>query len=158
MDKKELTKLLNEGTVNLKYAKSDGSTAERVGTLKSDLCPTSEKYWTVKCTHIEWDTDGEDADLPETVNLKMTETDFDGLSGELFNENISEADEDRTSDLIGGKLTEKFGFTYKQFQYEVIEKTPRKLPESSVFYYDLTKGGYRSFNIDKLISANLIME
>ena len=55
-------------------------------------------------------------------------------------------------DVICDKLNEETDFLVTRFDYKELDTKPaKKLPEGTIFYYDLDKGGFRSFNEDQLI-------
>ena len=138
MDAKELKSKLHEGEVEFTYRKKDGSIRRAVGTLCEKLLPKTTPMDTYEITCIEWDASETDIDehkLPQHCRVKIfADTPEDDVEGEL-----SEA------------LTENYGFCHNGFAYSKLEKKQKKLPEGTIFYYDLDKGGFRSFNEDQLI-------
>ena len=138
MDAKELKSKLHEGEVEFTYRKKDGSERKARGTLCEKLLPKTTPMDTYEITCIEWDASETDIDehkLPQHCRVKIfADTPEDDVEGEL-----SEA------------LTENYGFCHNGFAYSKLEKKQKKLPEGTIFYYDLDKGGFRSFNEDQLI-------
>ena len=138
MNAKELKSKLHEGEVEFTYRKKDGSIRRAVGTLCEKLLPKTTPMDTYEITCIEWDASETDIDehkLPQHCRVKIfADTPEDDVEGEL-----SEA------------LTENYGCCHNGFAYSKLEKKPKKLPEGTIFYYDLDKGGFRSFNEDQLI-------
>ena len=138
MDAKELKSKLHEGEVEFTYRKKDGSIRRAVGTLCEKLLPKTTPMDTYEITCIEWDASETDIDehkLPQHCRVKIfADTPEDDVEGEL-----SEA------------LIENYGFCHNGFAYSKLEKKQKKLPEGTIFYYDLDKGGFRSFNEDQLI-------
>ena len=138
MDAKELKSKLHEGEVEFTYRKKDGSERKARGTLCEKLLPKKTLMDTYEITCIQWDASETDIDehkLPQRCRVKIfADTAEDDIVGEL-----SEA------------LTEEYGFYHDGFGYSKLEKKQKKLPEGTIFYYDLDKGGFRSFNEDQLI-------
>ena len=138
MDAKELKSKLHEGEVEFTYRKKDGSLRRAVGTLCEKLLPKKTLMDTYKITCIQWDASETDIDkykLPHRCRVKIfADTPEDDVEGEL-----SEA------------LTKNYGFCHIGFVYSKLDKKQKKLPEGTIFYYDLDKGGFRSFNEDQLI-------
>ena len=144
MDKSDIIKFreaLKNGEVKFPYAKKDGTIRHAVGTLCEKLLPKETPMDTYQVTCIEWDASETDIDeykLPQRCRVKIfADTPEDEIEGEL-----SEA------------LTEDYGFCHNGFGYSKLEKKePKKLPEGTIFYYDIAKNGYRSFNESQLVEV-----
>lgn len=143
MDAKELKAKLHEGEVEFTYRKKDGSERKARGTLCEKLMPKAVPVRKFKCTSIKWDTEdveGEIPELPSRMTVNILAADLEGLP------------EDEVSVVVCDELTEAKGFLVKSYSYEELDTKPaKKLPDGTIFYYDLDKGGFRSFNEDQLI-------
>jgi hypothetical protein len=64
----------------------------------------------IHVTNIEWDTDGQDVDLPNEFDIDV---DPDGLDPD------DPGDEDAFGDLVGDAVSDTYGFCHKGFLYEV---------------------------------------
>lgn len=137
-----LKKRLFEGVVEFTYEKSDGTVRPARGTMKADLLPKTEPMLAFKCTDIVWDAP-EGAKLPKRKTVYVAESAAEKLSTEQL------------EDAIGDKLSEAGKSFAREFRYERIEKDgpAKKMPEGTVFYYDLDKGEFRSFKTDRLVSV-----
>jgi hypothetical protein len=62
----------------------------------------------VRVFDIQWDTDGEDVDLPSEVELSFED-------GELLDSDGSSID---VEELIADKLSDEYGWTVSSFDYE----------------------------------------
>lgn len=67
-----------------------------------------EKRVKVHCSDIEWDTDGEDASLPQEKDVWIAEID-------------AKSDDDTLGDLICDLLASELGFCIKGLRYELGE-------------------------------------
>lgn len=143
MDANELKAKLHEGEVKFTYRKKDGSERKARGTLCEKLMPKAVPVRKFKCTSIKWDiedVDGELPKLPSRMTVNIPAADFKGLP------------EDEVSIVVCDKLTEATGFFVNSYRCEELDIKPmKKLPKGTIFYYDLDKGGFRSFNEDQLI-------
>lgn len=146
MNKSEITKFreaLKNGEVLFTYTKKDGTMRKAVGTLCEKLLPKEIPMDTYDITCIEWDASETDIDeykLPQRCKIKIpADTPEDEIEGDL-------------SDA----LTEDYGFCHNGFGYSKLEKKQKKqkkLPEGTIFYYDVNKKGYRSFNESQLVEV-----
>jgi len=142
MDIKAFKKALKAGEVAFSYKKKDGTIREALGTLCETMIPKSAPVVKFKCKNINWDTEGRgQCGLPDKVTIELDEAYVNELADSALEEQLA------------GELTDKYGFSVLDYEYERVEKrTPKKLPGDSVFYYDLQKSGFRSFNESQLIS------
>ena len=98
--------------------------------------------WVIKVTDIDWDTDGEDVDLPTEVDIPYYDLDLDG----------TEEDDYIIEDEISEYLSDVYGWLHNGFDYEVInESLKRNLKESSnddvtIGIYGDEVDGFRSVN------------
>lgn len=144
MDKTEIKKFreaLKNGEVKFTYTKKDGTKQNAVGTLCEKLLPKETPMDTYDITCIKWNASEMDIyeyKLPRHCRVKIfVDTPEDKIEGKL-----SEA------------LTEDYGFCcHSGFGYSKLKKKQKKLPEGTVFYYDLEKKGYRSFNESQLVEV-----
>ena len=146
MDAKELKSKLHEGEVEFTYRKKDGSERKARGTLCEKLMPKAVPVRKFRCTNIKWVKCGtenaEDVTLSPAAQMTVN-IPTDDLEG-LF--------ADEVMDVICDKLNEATDFLVASFDYKELDTKPaKKLPEGTIFYYDLDKGGFRSFNEDQLI-------
>lgn len=141
---KELKKKLHEGEVKFTYVKKNGEVRPARGTLAESLVPSNPNRGKVKVkvSGIVYNDqhDVEFNNLPEStivyVKLPAEDTpDFDKVVDKLVIEATEEA--------VGG-------FAVDTLNYVLVK--PKTLPDDSVFYYDLDKCSYRSFNIIQLVS------
>ena len=143
MDAKELKSKLHEGEVEFTYRKKDGSERKARGTLCEKLMPKAVPVRKFKCTEIKWNTEEAKVEipkLPSRMTLNIPAADLEGLP------------EDEVSIVVCDKLTEATGFFVNSYRCEELDTKPaKKLPEGTIFCYDLDKGGFRSFNEDQLI-------
>lgn len=141
----ELKRKLHEGEVSFKYRKADGTIRDARGTLCEKLMPKVEPTRKFKCTHIVWDTEDVEGEIPklpsrETVAIPVAE--LEGMSKE------------EVDSYVCDKLTEKHSFLIKSFDIEeAAEKPAKKLPDGNIFYYDLDKAGFRSFKFENFIET-----
>ncbi len=131
---------LFEGKVEFDYVKNDGTVRHANGTMNEALLPKSEPMVAFKCTEITWYTD---EPWPKRKTIYLPKAKVDGL------------EEKELEDLIANTIPDVCGcgFVVKSFLYEPLEKSdksPKKLPDGSVFYYDLDKKAYRSFKLANL--------
>lgn len=139
MDKSEITKFreaLRKGEVKFTYTKKDGTKRPARGTICESLLPKSEPVRKFDCSDIVWANPG-DIKLPKRATVCIAESSCN--------------DEDGLDDVILEALEERFGYAVESFNYEEKQIGEKKLPEGSVFYYDLDKQGYRSFNESQLV-------
>lgn len=143
MNVKELKEKLREGEVTFKYRKTNGEIRPARGTMCEALLPKAEPVRKFKCTHIVWDTEdveGEIPKLPSRETLTIPVVELDGM------------DPGEVDEYICDMLTEKHNFLIKELAVdEVLDKPAKKMPEGSVFYFDLDKNEYRSFKAENLI-------
>ena len=128
---------LFEGKVEFDYIKNDGTLRHAVGTLCEKLLPKTTPMDTYEITCIEWDASETDIDeytLPQRCRVKI----------------FADTPEDEIECVLSEALTEDYGFCHNGFAYSKLEKTQKKLPEGSIFYYDIDKQAYRSFKIANL--------
>lgn len=149
MDKTEAFKeALEAGIVTFSYQKKDGTIREANGTLCKALLPL-EQAPTIKfkCTNINWDTDGRgQCGLPKTVTIELDEAYFKeaGLDSPKMKDELSYE--------LANELTDKYGFCVLDYKYERIEKrSPKKMAEGMVLYYDTDKAGFRSLHESTLL-------
>ena len=143
MDIKQFKEMLFKGEVKFVYTKSDGSTRTARGTLCESLTPKDEATRKFKLTDIEWVktnlfSDGDK--LPTSMTIKIAESFIADHSADAPMYNI-----------IENALLEQFNRLVDDFKFEEVQ--PKKLAEGTIFYYDLDKGGYRSFKADRLIEV-----
>ena len=147
MDKSEITKFreaLRKSEVKFTYTKKDGTERLARGTICEELLPKVEPI--VAKFHVvdmKWDPKG-GCVYPHKCKVCVTQ------------KQIDEWGVDAMDNVVESAITAKFGATPIEFEYYKIDipydKPERKLPEGSVFYYDLDKQGYRSFNESQLVS------
>ena len=128
---------LFEGKVEFDYVKNDGTLRHAVGTLCEKLLPKTTPMDTYEITCIEWDASETDIDeykLPQRCRVKI----------------FADTPEDEIENELSEALTEDYGFCHNGFAYSKLEKTQKKLPEGTIFYYDIDKQAYRSFKTAKL--------
>lgn len=138
---------LFEGKVEFDYVKNDGTLRHAVGTMNEALIPKVEpivaKY---HVTDIKWAPryNGElvTKKLPKKCKICVTQPEIDEFGA------------DAMDDVIIKALEKKYSAYVTEFEYYEIDvpydEEPRKLPEGSVFYYDIDKQAYRSFKIAQL--------
>lgn len=139
MDKSEITKFreaLRKGEVKFTYTKKDGTERPACGTICESLLPKSEPVRKFDCSDIVWANPG-DIKLPKRATVCIAESSCN--------------DEDGLDDVVLEALEERFGYAVESFGYEEKQIGEKKLPESSIFYFDLDKKGYRSFNESQLV-------
>jgi len=134
---------------NLKFSfkKKDGTVRNAVGTMAVESLPESTDKVTYKCTNIVYDVETDDGipapvTLPKSVIVKLDAADVEACRG----------DAEQLESMIVDELSEKTGWLIESYSYE--RKYPKKLAEGTIFYYDLEKKGYRSFNESQLIDWN----
>lgn len=139
MEKTDITKFreaLRNGKVTFTYIKKDGTKRHATGTIKSDLLPESKPVRKFDCYDIVW-ANPSDIKLPKRATVAVAES--------------SCVDEEYLDDVILEALEDRFGYVIKEFCFEEKEVGAKKLPEGSIFYFDLDKKGYRSFNESQLV-------
>lgn len=143
MDKSEIAKFreaLKNGEVMFTYTKKDGTLRRAVGTLCEKLIPKETPMDTYEITCIEWDASEMDIDaynLPQYCRVKI----------------FADTPEDEIESELSEALTQDYGFCHNGFGYSKLEKKQKKLPEGTIFYYDVDKEGYRSFNESQLVEV-----
>lgn len=75
------------------------------------------------CTNIQWDTDGEDVALPESVSIAL---------------NLRDTDGDIVADALSDVLSEWYGFCHDGFNYELIDESNED--QMSFFYENCPHG------------------
>ena len=143
MDKSDTIKsreALKNGEVKFTYAKKDGTIRQAVGTLCEKLLPKETPMDTYELTFIKWDLDLDDLEKNDAVNLPVR------CKVKIF----ADTPEDEIENELSEALTETYGFCHNGFEYSKLEKKQKKLPEGTIFYYDIDKQAYRSFKIAKL--------
>ena len=142
MDAKELKSKLHEGEVEFTYRKKDGSERKARGTLCEKLMPKVDPivaWFSVKVD--EW---AQSENMPKRTKFKVGVT----------QKEIDEWGSDAMDNVVQEAIEKKFCHKVEEFSYwplDDYDKEPKKLPEGTIFYYDLDKGGFRSFNEDQLI-------
>ena len=131
---------LFEGKVEFDYVKNDGTLRHAVGTLCEKLLPKTTPMDTYEITFIKWDLDLDDLEKNGAVNLPVR------CKVKIF----ADTPEDEIENELSEALTETYGFCHNGFEYSKLEKKQKKLPEGTIFYYDIDKQAYRSFKIAKL--------
>ena len=138
---------LFEGKVEFDYDKVDKSTGKRTprhahGTMNEALIPKAEPI--VAKFDVEVDTWAESGNTPKRRKFKVCVTQPE----------IDEWGEDAMDDVVRAAIEKKFCHDVEEFSYWPIDmaydETPRKMPDDSVFYYDLDKKGFRSFKLANL--------
>lgn len=143
MEKSEIAKFreaLKNGEVKFSYTKKDGTVRRAVGTLCEKLLPKTTPMDTYEITCIEWDASEADIDeykLPQRCRVKI----------------FADTPENEIEAELGEALTENYGFCHNGFAHSKLEKKQKKLPEGTIFYYDIEKNGYRSFNESQLVEV-----
>lgn len=142
MDIKQFKEMLFKGEVKFVYTKSDGSTRPARGTLCESLTPKSEATRKFKLTDIKWVKNNlfSGDKLPTSMTIKIAESFIADHSADAPMYNI-----------IENALLEQFNKLADDFKFEEVQ--PKKLAEDKIFYYDLDKGGYRSFKADRLVKV-----
>ncbi len=145
MDKSEIKKFreaLRKGEVKFTYTKKDGAKRPARGTICEALLPKVEPV--VAKFHVvdmKWDPKG-GCVYPRKCKVCVTQ------------KQIDEWGSDAMDNVVESAITAKFGATPTEFEYyelDEYDEPERKLPEGSVFYFDLDKKGYRSFNELQLV-------
>jgi len=132
----DLKKRLFEGIVEFTYEKGDGTVRPARGTMKVDLLPKTEPGKKFKL----WDiVSSEGKKVPKRMTLFIP----DSKLSEFENE----------PDAVSAALDEALGFEFNgsYIYFEADEK--KKMPDGSVFYYDLDKNEFRSFKTDRLVEV-----
>lgn len=154
---KKFHEALRKGEVKFTYIKKDGTKRPARGTICEALLPKVEPI--VAKFHVKnivWDFDnwgegeGEEGDPPrlrKTCKICVTQSDIDKFGADAMDDVVIEA------------LERKFKFAVKNFEYYPIDmeydEPKRKLPAGSVFYFDLDKNEFRSFNESQLFEVEL---
>lgn len=134
---------LFEGKVEFDYGKADGTVRHAVGTMNEALLPKAEPIVAkFKVSDIVW-AQSKDAPKTKRCTICLTQHDID-MWGEDAN----------MDDIVCDAIELKFQSAVKEFSYLPVDidndETPRKMPDDSVFYYDLEKKGFRSFKLANL--------
>lgn len=137
---KKFREALRNGEVKFTYVKKNGEKREARGTMKSDLLPKVEPVRKFDCSDIVWANPG-DIKLPKRATVCIAESSCN--------------DEDGLDDVVLEALEERFGYVVESFNYEEKQIGEKKLPKGSIFYFDLDKKGYRSFNESQLFEVEL---
>jgi hypothetical protein len=66
---------------------------------------TEEKKMIVEVRNIQWDTDGEDLDLPRTMRVKL-----------------DPGDQENWEDLVSDEISDQTGFCHFGFEAEIVEQ------------------------------------
>ena len=142
MNAKELKSKLHEGEVEFTYRKKDGSERKARGTLCEKLMPKVDPI--VARFSVKVDEWAQSENMPKRKKFKVGVT----------QKEIDELGEDAMDNVVQAAIEKKFCHKVEEFSYWPLEdhdEEPKKLPEGTIFYYDLDKGGFRSFNEDQLI-------
>ena len=138
---------LFEGKVEFDYDKVDKATGERtlrhaIGTMNEALLPKVEPI--VAKFSVEVDKWAESENTPKRRKFKIGVTQPE----------IDEWGADAMDNVVEDAILKKMGCAAEEFSYWPIDmeydETPRKMPDDSVFYYDLEKKGFRSFKLANL--------
>jgi len=137
---------LFEGKVEFDYAKADGTVRHAVGTMNEALLPKVEPIVAkFHVTDIKWAPryNGKlvTKKLPKKCKICVTQPEIDEFGA------------DAMDDVIIKALEKKYGAYVIEFEYydsDEYDEEPRKMPEGSVFYFDLDKNGFRSFKLANL--------
>lgn len=156
-DIKKFREALKNGEVKFTYTKKDGTKRDAVGTLCEKLLPKETPTDKYDVTSIEWDVEGEWKTTLKNDPYASREV-FDKLVASLpahCKVKIStDVVEDDIEDELKLTLLDEFGFHCNSIAYTKIEKKEQKrLPEGTIFYYDIEKKGYRSFNESQLVEV-----
>ena len=146
MEKSEIAKFreaLKNGEVKFTYTKKDGTMRRAVGTLCEKLIPKTTPMDTYEITFIKWDLDLDDLEKNDAFNLPVR------CKVKIF----ADTPEDEIENELSEALTKTYGFCHNGFEYSKFEKKQKKLPEGTIFYYDIEKNGYRSFNESQLVEV-----
>jgi hypothetical protein len=137
---KKFREALHLGEVNFTYLKKNGEKRVARGTIKSDLLPKVEPGKKFKLTDIE---SSEGKKVPKRMTLFIPDS------------KLSEVEHE--SDAVSRALCEALGFEFNgsYIYFEADEKPARKLAPETVFYFDLDKNEFRSFNESQLLEAEL---
>lgn len=132
---------LFEGKVEFDYVKKDGTLRHAVGTMNEALLPKSDPIVAkFKVTDIVW---AQSKDAPKTKRCTICLTQHD----------IDKWGEDAMDDVVRDAIELKFQFAVEEFCYWPVDmayESERKMPEDSVFYFDIDKQAYRSFKLAQL--------
>lgn len=136
---KKFREALRDGEVKFTYVKKNGEKRQARGTMKSDLLPKVEPGKKFKLVDIE---SSEGKKVPKRMTLFIPDSKLSKF--------------DHASGAVSQALEEALGFEFNgSYVYFEVDETPRKMPDDSVFYYDLDKKGFRSFNESQLTEVEL---
>lgn len=143
MDKSEIKKFreaLRKGEVKFTYTKKDGTKRPARGTICEALLPKVEPIVAkFKVKNIVW---------PDGVNFARS------CKICVTQKQVDEYGADAMDNVVQDAIAAKFCAIPDEFEYyelDEYDEPERKLPEGSVFYFDLDKKGYRSFNESQLV-------
>ena len=143
MNAKELKIKLYEGEVEFTYRKKDGSERKARGTLCEALMPKVDPI--VVRFNVEVDMWAKSDNMPKRKKFKVGVT----------QKEIDEFGADAMDNVVQAAIEKKFCHKVEEFSYwqldDYTDEEHKKLPEGTIFYYDLDKGGFRSFNENQLI-------
>lgn len=129
-------KALREGDISFSFKKKDGTVREVLhGTMYSQLLPKTEPSRKIKIKDI---TSSDDKKLPKCMTVFVTEAAIEKLGIH-----------DAVTAALEVKCGGKFNGSYTYFEAD--EKPTKKLPKETIFFYDIDKQSYRSFNESQLI-------
>lgn len=135
---------LFEGKVEFDYGKADGTVRHAVGTMNEALLPKIEPI--VAKFDVEVDKWAASENMPKRRKFKVSVTQPE----------IDEWGADAMDNVVEDAILKKMGCAAEEFSYWPIDmesyddETPHKMPDDSVFYYDLDKKGFRSFKLANL--------
>lgn len=137
---KKFREALRGGEVKFTYVKKNGEKRQARGTMKSDLLPKVEPGKKFKLVDIE-SSDGKN--VPKRMTLFIPDSKLSKF--------------DHASGAVSQALEEALGFEFNgsYVYFEADEKPPRKLAPEMVFYFDLDKKEFRSFNESQLTEVEL---
>lgn len=138
---------LRAGEATFIYIKKDGQPRPARGTLCEALMPKKVPTRKFKIANIVWDTLEEEA-KGQTIPKLFTHKTLHIPIAELEGKDPGEVDE-----IICEKLTELGKFTV--LSLDILEdgddKPAKELPDTTIFYYDLDKQAFRSFDETQLV-------
>ena len=137
---KKFREALRRGEVKFTYVKKNGEKRQARGTMKSDLLPKVEPGKKFKLVDIE---SSEGKKVPKRMTLFIPDSKLSKF--------------DHASGAVSQALEEALGFEFNgsYVYFEADEKPPRKLAPEMVFYFDLDKKEFRSFNESQLTEVEL---
>lgn len=138
---KKFREALRVGEVKFTYVKKNGEKRVARGTMKSDLLPKVATFGKkFKLVDIE-SSDGKN--VPKRMTLFIPDSKLSKF--------------DHASSAVSQALEEALGFEFNgsYVYFEADEKPPRKLAPEMVFYFDLDKKEFRSFNESQLFEVEL---